>query len=269
MHDKSIDVLFAPAQRAAMSKGWFQTFIDEAVIAEGGNESRLAERLGMKGTSQINRWRNGMEPKLGAAVEVIEALGGDIRRALPGWQPETAQPLAEGMIIGRVAAGTARYSESDSTPVQFSPAPFLRSRWSPYTRTPQSGRRVEWIQVDGDSMEPDYLHGSLIACRPPRDPRELVDGVHAIIRNAAGDMTFKALHFRGTGRNREVVAVPLNRSHGLQFFPAAEVEIDWICLGMLDIRVDRSAAGVPLLAETGEIPPLPEVVTGDGSDIEP
>lgn len=244
-----------------MEADWFKSWINAVIAAHGDNESRVADLLGHKGTSQVHRWALGQEPLLYKAADAFGKLGGDIRRALPDWEPDHALTRPAGFIIGAVAAGTARFAAAEEPrEVTVAPDSFLRSPWFAYTRAPESGRRIEWVQVSGDSMEPDYPNGSLLACRPPSNPRELPDGAHVILRTAAGDMTFKMAQFKGTGKHRQIIAIPLNRRHDVQFFDAAEVTIDWVCLGMIQLSIlDGPSPGLLRDGMPGEIP-APEVV---------
>jgi hypothetical protein len=233
---------------------FFSSLVDEAIRKAGG-QRMLAEKLEL-GLATVSAWRGEGLPRLDSFVKLLDYVGGDIRRALPGWEADAqGKALVEAPLLGRVAAGTARYSAEDGRTIVVSPQDFRRSRWYHCTRAPQSGRAIEWIQVDGASMEPEYPDGCLLACRPPADPANLPSGAHAILRTRAGDMTFKVVQFRGTGRNRELCAVPINRLYEVQFFPLGEVEIDWIVLGMFLHRVnDPTPARTGVLREGGGEP---------------
>ena len=202
-----------------------------------GAKARFAKIHGLD-TGNLTRWLNGQPPSWEAGVGLIQACGGHWEKALPDWEPDLEVSGASAVAIGRVAASSARFALAEESVVSMDVQRFLGSTWASYTRAPASGRRVELVQVAGDSMEPVYPDGCFVAVRPPRDPRELPQGVHGIVRVVGtGEMTFKVLQF---DKERKVVlGVPLNRSHEVGVWRMDEVEVDWVVLGWMAARVNE------------------------------
>jgi DNA-binding transcriptional regulator YdaS (Cro superfamily) len=62
---------------------WFVEAIEQLVAREGSQSA--AARLLKTNQANVNRWLSGeVKPTLDAAERVVSALGGDMRRALPG-----------------------------------------------------------------------------------------------------------------------------------------------------------------------------------------
>lgn len=64
---------------------WFYELLESAKT-QAGSRSALARKLGMAPTGIIG-WEEGGAPGADKLIALLDFMGGDIRRALPGWIP--------------------------------------------------------------------------------------------------------------------------------------------------------------------------------------
>jgi SOS-response transcriptional repressor LexA len=217
--------------------GWFAEFLNREYSRrfpgkEHGSLKRFAHLCGYEPTS-VGRWLDAIsDPGSDTVADVVKKLGGDIGRALPDYTPEALQPV---VVWGRVSAGTVRWADQDGVAHDtlldvFEHHPFRR-----YTEG-----QIIYLSVDGNSMEPDYPDGSLIACARAASSN-LPDMTPVVARAKHHEATFKLYLDAG----EEVVLLPLNyREHRPQRYRKHVVIIDYIVLGHIAPHTTSSYASM-------------------------
>jgi SOS-response transcriptional repressor LexA len=192
----------------------------------------------------VNFYLNGEghNPTLATVEKLLRAIGGDIARALPrDADGETLHINGESMpVYGSVSAGRVDLAVEE---VENIDAPSTLWRDSVY-RALTTGP-VHYLRVRGDSMEPDFPDGSLIACARP-NTAQLPDLTPVILRHA-DDVTFKLFQRAG----KDVLAVPLNRSHPVQQFRLRDISVDYIVLGTVTPYRQGTSASRRILRDNG------------------
>lgn len=247
-----------------MSTNWFQELLQKEAKDRGFNVTEMASFLGLV-RETYDRWQSGFrKPNILQAAEVLKKLGGDINRALPNYIPPSyeqaeketkakyrdAVPLMEMPVAGRISAGPVDWIDSgDEDPVLATPELWRNNRYwklsNPY-RNPNTGEthEVVLLKVSGDSMDPEFTHGEILAFRVPKNVPDLPDGTPCIIQERGRGQTFKLL-YRATN-NKTLTALPINRRHRPTTFSGTseDVEIPFMFVGKLDPAKDDSRGGV-------------------------
>ena len=217
------------AKKARFRPAWFADAMVSA-LAQAGSVTALADKARIP-RSSIDSWADGSLPNAEYVERILAFVGGDIRRALPGYEFRVGEDVAASMsveVLGQVAAGSVTMEGTKRYTVEVAGNSWRTSRFWPLTHG-----RVVFLEVAGDSMTPDYQPGSLIACRAPVDPRRLPDATPCIFREGADGSTFKLLR-RVKTRPETVVAEPLNRAH--QIIPVTDrTRIDYVVLGSINL----------------------------------
>jgi SOS-response transcriptional repressor LexA len=203
-----------------------QTLAKNAV-EKAGNSTKLAEKLELSRTS-IERWLHGGSIGLEDLDRLLRYIGGDLTRALPDYHPEPETPPVEITIWGRVSAGPCTLATEHPETLPSQAHAWQKSRYRNLT----SGQ-VIFLQVDGDSMEPQFPNGSLLACAKP-NTRELPD-LTPVIARIGDECTFK-LYRPTTDRKGtpEIELLPLNRTYRTTRHNPRDITIDYIALGVLN-----------------------------------
>lgn len=169
------------------------------------------------------------EPKIDTVERIIKRLGGSFDRALPGWKPDInlikahAQPVK---LHGEVAAGAASYSQS---PVEDEDVLENTYRDSDIHRFTTG--EIAHVRVKGDSMEPQYPNGSLLAGSPPKVKKELIPhGTPVVLIDRFGDTTFK--EFQYNRQYKRIIALPINPAYETQIYKLDDVEVQLIIIGI-------------------------------------
>lgn len=214
---------------------WFHRLLVDHADKLGGQKA-LADKLGV-GKSLVNSWLAGGKVETALQIEeVVRALGGDISRALPDYEPDAVGNIT---IEGRVTANSQRYSSDDEKrEVEGGLLGYLKtSKLFGLTTAPTC-----FIQVEGDSMAPDYPEGCLLVCRRPEASRDLPQNTPVIVSvDGGGDRNFKMLQ-RVDGYTN---LVPINvRSHDVQTFKTKDVRVEWVVIGrIIPNELDRVRKG--------------------------
>jgi SOS-response transcriptional repressor LexA len=160
--------------------------------------------------------------------KVLKKTGGDLSRALPDYDEPEAKPPVEITIWGRVSAGPCTLASQEPETLPSQAHAWQRSRYRNLTRG-----QVIFLQVDGESMEPQFPNGSLLACAKPAT-RDLPD-LTPIIARIGEECTFK-LYRPTTDRkgNPEIELLPLNRTYRTTRHNPRDITIDYIALGVLN-----------------------------------
>lgn len=211
----------------------------------------------------IHKWRQGREPSLGNWIRALDAYGYDVMNFPPGllkpgvdgfgdtlkalqefkangWRLNSrgASPVRHMEIIGQVSAGSAQFREVPPEHLTFDVKEWKPARLWPHTRPLDDGRDGTFIRIVGNSMEPNYPDGALLACRLPGSV--IPQGTPAILSILArNEQTFKMISVRYEGKKaKEIIAVPINREHTLQYYKPKDVEIQYIVLGFVHLKID-------------------------------
>lgn len=215
---------------------WFRECLEELLRRHGGDEAVVADILHVSRRS-VNGYRkpDAPTPGIDTADRLLAALGGDFKRAMPGWQPDAAllkKHAAPVRVYGEVSAGGADLREQA---VEEDGCIERTLKHSPYYSL--TGGELIWLRVSGSSMAPTYPAGSLLACRRPNKPKtELPHGTPVILLAEGGETTFKLFQYHP--KKRQVSGVPINQAYDVQFWPADAVEVQLVVLGCLAPHVD-------------------------------
>lgn len=201
-----------------------------------GYQRDLAKQVGLS-PSLINRVYKGDLRRLSveSAERLLDAFGGDIARALPdvGFVREDPGGVYAGATMrveGQVSAGEVRMAGTRRREVRADPQAWRGSRlWG------MTHGEVVFLEVEGDSMAPEYETGDLIACRAPVNPRDLPNRTPCVFRDGGDRHTFKLL-MRPTN-STAVLAQPINPAYApLLFKPHEVLHVDFVVLGKLRVR---------------------------------
>lgn len=216
-----------------------------------GGWERLARRLG-EARNTLERWGTveGQFPKFDVAAKILREFGGDLRRAFPDWQPAPAAAIPELPVLGYVQAGVMTFADVSEPIRTISVSPDLWRESPLWNQTnpvmlrnhehKQERHEVVLLQIVGDSMEPTYPAGLIIACRSPKDPTMLQDGTPCIFRNNEGQ-TFKTLRWATDGSEVAFIGEPINPAHRrIVFHRSKDVEILFVVVGKLDLGIGQS-----------------------------
>lgn len=222
------------------NENWFSALLQKHMRAKEMNPTEFAKWLGAPRETVVGWLEGYSRPDVYRLEKVLARLGGDIRRALPDYRPEPVESTGppEEPVLGIVQGGSLTYA--DDGPIKHVTAWPDLWRQSPLwgqtdpVQTAHGWRDVVLLEIAGDSMEPDYKHGELVACRRPKDPLMLQDGTPCIFETDEG-LTFKLL--RWTADMSAVVGEPINRAHPFIVFAGPQLKrlrIPFVVLGTLD-----------------------------------
>lgn len=228
-----------------------RSLVETLKATRGMTQGEIAQLLGIS-DSAISAYMRGYEPDSSrkaprpngdALLAAIQAVGGDIRRALPDYEPEDPGDLE---IEGTVTANSGVFSSDDERrSISGGFVGYLRDSRL-YSAT--TGKTA-FIKVAGNSMSPSYPDGCLLVCRRPINGKDVPDNSPVIAR-VNGDMTFKLIQ----RIDKLVNLVPINvAEHKVGTYKATEVEVDWIVVGRFipneyaPVRSHRLSGGVSIL----------------------
>lgn len=187
---------------------------------------KFADKVGLTYGACRSYIERESEPSADRAEFILKALGGDITRALPDYIPPQAQS-APIRVFGEVSAGSASISQA---PVEYENVLVETFRSSKYWNYTQG--EIIPLRVKGSSMEPSYQNRQLIACRAPLIPvTEIRTGTPCIIVDQYGEATFKL--FQYCAKERRVYGIPINQEYDLQWWKAAEVQVQLVVIGVI------------------------------------
>lgn len=187
-----------------------------------GSRVALARALGVKHPT-IMDWEDGAVPGLDNALRLLEYAGSDLSLVLVS----ESLPQEPVCIVGRVSAGAKSTAFEEPRRLDGISSAWKRSVYWPLC----AAGLVVYLEVDGNSMEPDYPDGCLLACaRPAGGP---LPDLTPVIARVLDQATFK-LYSLGRDRQRrpEVELIPINRTYKVQRHDPKEVSIDYIVLGV-------------------------------------
>lgn len=198
--------------------------VAQAVELAGG-QRRLAELIGIEHHSKISRWLTGT--KIEASLfKKIEAF---VASRSPSTDEARGEPKAFVDVIGRVAAGSVSASVEDRQQVDA-----LTLNWTKSTAWALTRGEVRYLQVWGNSMEPAYPDGSLIACREPRDAASVPKGWPVILQDQTShEQTFKLFYTTPGQRGPVTVGVPINPAHDLVVFRTG-AKVNYLVVGKIE-----------------------------------
>jgi SOS-response transcriptional repressor LexA len=203
---------------------WFYEVL-EAAKEKAGSRAALARALDTRHPT-IMDWEEGSVPGLDKFLQLLDYAGGDISRALPGYQDEPQRPSIR--VYGRVSAGLVTLAQQEERVVEGEDGAWKSSVYRKLTHGP-----IIYLEVSGNSMEPEYPDGALLACAKPSQ-RSLPD-LTPVIARVDESATFKLYRMSRDRSNRaEVELVPINRSYHIQRFAPSQVAIDYVVLGFIN-----------------------------------
>lgn len=197
------------------------SLVDQALALFTGNQSELARRLGTTQPS-VNSWcQRVYAPSRGNVLALEKILG------LQGGSVPLPTPSIT--VLGQVAAGAVTLQGEKIYTVELCAAAWKTSRlWTLTTG------EVVFLEVDGESMSPEYQSGELLACRAPTDPKRLPDRTPCVFHEQGGGYTFKLLRRVGHGRTESMVAEPINSHHRLIHL-SERMRIEYVVLGHINL----------------------------------
>lgn len=216
------------AKKARFRPAWFADAMVSA-LAQAGSVTALADKARIP-RSSIDSWADGSLPNAEYVERILAFVGGDIRRALPGYEFRVGEDAGAMSVevLGQVAAGSVTMEGTKRYAVDVSGHAWRASRFWPLTHG-----QVVFLEVSGDSMTPMYRDGDLLACRAPVDPRNLPDRTPCVFTIRGEGSTFKLLM---RARGGYLVAQPLNSAYKAIVFTAEDKpRIDWVVLGQINL----------------------------------
>lgn len=218
------------------------------VVQEGialyGSPRELGKALGVS-RAAVEKWTTGSFPRSDVFLRLL-----DLTRSA---ELKPLTPPASMRILGRVSAGIADIAVENSK--EFSGAADV---WRSSAYWPLVSGEVAYLEVSGDSMEPKFPNGSLLAVARPAT-RDLPPLTPVIAR--IGDRaTFKL--FRRTQDRRgtpEIELIPINHpTHEIIRASPKEVTVDLIVLGQVTPWRDQVETRRPTVFREPAPPPPPE-----------
>jgi hypothetical protein len=223
---------------------WFSDAIDAYMRDTKLGESELARRLGVA-RQTLNAWRGGRMPEEPRQVEMLTKMGGDIRRAFPA--ERVSGPMPAMSILGTVQAGS-----STMTLQEVETHTDLNFLWQRSSGWVHSKGPVSYIRVTGDSMDPVYPEGCIVAVREPVS-MELPKSTPVVFLDLATQSSTLKLFQRRTIRGKDAIfGVPINPRHDAMIWSPKDVRIQFVVLGKAEPmsgREIRQNAGSMIMRE--------------------
>lgn len=187
---------------------------------QGWSQEYLAERLGYKSYTTIQKWESGVsEPPLKTAHALAELFHVDVdaltKSALdPAEGDSNLRPMARKTqgnavripVLGRVPAGTPIEAIEDIIDWEEIPEQMV-----------SGGRTYFALQVSGDSMYPKYLDGDVIIVR---QQSQCTSGNDCVVYVNGYDATLKTVKLNADGG---LTLQPINPSYSPHTYTAEEV----------------------------------------------
>jgi hypothetical protein len=225
---------------------WFQATLQDAFENQPLNVTRYAAWLGVPRETFVT-WLDGSgKPDILKAARVIEKIGGNIKRALPGWNPpdttklraqlereyaDRMEPILHaGEVTGGRMSATDRSLSYPEDRLSFLDLWRESPMWPYFTKT----EPAITVTIRGTSMEPTYPDGCKIALGRYNGDK-LPQGAPCIFLTGVGDdaeRTFKL--YRSTTDN-VVIGWPLNPEHPPIIF-RRQPTIEYVVLGLINPR---------------------------------
>lgn len=206
-----------------MNAKGFQTWLIERV-REAGSESAVARKIGVA-PNYVHKWVNGQQPSLEHFARAVKAYGGNLEDAFPQHEGRVQESLP---VYGRVSAGTVSYAEQELRIIEGTPRVWSESVYRQHTTGP-----VIYIEVVGNSMEPEFPDGCLLACARPGV--SILPQFTPVIARIDDQYTFKlySIAMNPYGK-KEVRLTPLNRAFQVQSYRLSDVHIDYVVVGFVN-----------------------------------
>lgn len=203
---------------------WFKDLLLAELKRRGErSHSELAAQLGVT-HSTINKWVAGVpNPKLSNVEALLKIVGGDINRALPGYNVD--QGILELEEIGSCSAGEVQFTVEERKKIQVGRDLFSRSVF--YYMTDGNFRLV---RIDGDSMEPDMPDGSHVVVSAPI-VQTIPSRTPVIFRDKMTDEMTLKLYEEKKGM---IMGLPLNPENETHLWKKSEVTVDYVVLGVIN-----------------------------------
>lgn len=229
---------------------WFGDALRQYMVAKAiATGEALADNLG-ENKATVHRWLNGLSmPKNTKLVRILKDIGGDIERALPDYVPPG--PMAPLQLVGTVQAGSSQFTQSELE-IEES----LNFLWSNTSAWHCSTGPVQYVRVIGDSMEPIYPEGCLIAIRNWRPGASVPHSTPVIfIDETTKSCTFKLYQERRRGKITLLIGVPINPRHEALVWKESEATVHKIVLGKaeaLSAREIRQNLGAMIMRDSSD-----------------
>jgi len=224
---------------------WVTELISRA-LAKAESAADLAEIIKISPSNFVN-YDAGTTPSIQIIERMLGYLGGDINLALPWSDPKKAtatkrtvvyeepeqldfdMPASNTIFIsGQVSAGKVSFAGEDQY------AKPVESLWSESRYWGLTHGDLCYLEVNGDSMAPEYTNGEVIVCRMPVSPTDLPNGTPVIFQEGEEDsFTFKLLRRAEGGL---IVGQPINPSYDMVVFKGSDVNISAVVLGKVHLE---------------------------------
>lgn len=188
-----------------------------------GSYQALQDATGVP-KGQITAYRAGAQlPSMPKFMAMLRFVGG---RVVVKEDAPTPGVVRMKPVAGRVTAGGVDFAGHDDGEV-----PVPDDVWRGSALWSGTHGDVVLLRVQGDSMQPRYHNGDLIACRAPATCPAA--GTPVILRDD-GSFTFKL--FSLSHDKRHVVGLPLNPAYPPVVLPARETtQVQYVVLGALNL----------------------------------
>jgi len=226
----------------ADARTWFAEVLKQATERAGSLRALGAETgLDHSRLSRYSAGVDGPEPLLEVVDKVIAYLGGDLRDALAALQEPTGKRTLT--VVGRVSAGDASVAIQDLQQVG------EESLWQRSRLWALSHGAVIHVQVQGDSMAPEYPPGCYLAVRhtsllPERFPDQSPVILRDMRSESEHEYSFKLLQVekRKDGKTVAILGNPINRAHRTLVFPPGKAKVAYAVLGKLEVSAPTGTA---------------------------
>lgn len=213
----------------------------EAAKKKAGSRNALARVLGVAAPTIIE-WEEGGGIKSTNADALRAFLGEDSSLAPRADNTEVVAAIPQYAILGEVAAGACVELLSDPVLID---GP--RHVWQRSTLWAHGTGPTHYLRVRGDSMDPEWPDGTLVAVRAPATPIEMLPDLAPVVfadQLRPGEHTFKLLQVeyapRDRAKVRAILGIPVNRTHRTIVWRPGEVSVKFLVVGAIHPVVTKS-----------------------------
>jgi SOS-response transcriptional repressor LexA len=206
--------------------------LEKAFEKAGGDHKKVAAVAGVSGEA-ARKWKEGTNKPRGTHLEKLMAFVGEVPATPHSGAAVSGGATGEGealKVFGVVSAGLTRVAEQEERVIS---SPSRVWKTSVYRKLTMN--EVIYLEVKGNSMEPDYPDGCFLACAKPAVRMDEIPDLTPVIARVNDDATFKLFRvsYDRNGR-KEVELLPINRSFHIQRFNWRDAVVDYIALGFIN-----------------------------------
>lgn len=214
---------------------WFSQALRLWMERESLNQLQASRRLGVT-PSQLNRYLRGQLPRTADRLtHLMEAIGMDIRLAIPGASDAVSSTASSPARSTRRLAefshdGLRQHAELPASTDELLSTVFERSPFWPLGTGAPS-----FVPVDDDAMLPAWPENSFAVAREvQRSTGCIPDGTPCILVPWQGDAVFRFLHIVCITRHHKLVmGLAGNQKYPARIWPIEEVTVTHVVVGSI------------------------------------